>query len=106
MKTLTNYGEQLSTQLDFNLTCRAELHAEHVINLSHIIFTIDVYKLLNKNLNFVPTQKTFDKKTFDKEINDFYDFYRWIKLKAHFKDAANQQHFIEEEIFKKPTSKS
>ena len=65
-----------------------------------------VYKLLNKNLNFVPTQKAFDKKTFDKEMNDFYDFYRSIKLKAHFKDAANHQHLTEEGIFKKLSSKS
>ena len=64
-----------------------------------------VYKLLNKNLNFVPTQKAFDKKTFDKEINDFYDFYRFTRLKVRFKDAANHHHFTEEGIFKKPSSK-
>ena len=69
------------------------------------IFTKDVYKLLNKNLNFVPTQKAFDKKTFDKEINDFYDFYRFIRLKVRFKDAANHHHFTEKGIFKKPFSK-
>ena len=49
MQTLTNYGEQLKTQLD---------PAGHVINLSNKSFTKDVYKLLNKNLNFVRTQKT------------------------------------------------
>ena len=49
------------------------------------IYERHVYKLLNKNLNFVPTQKAFDKKTFDKEMNDFYDFYRSIKLKAILK---------------------
>ena len=36
--------------------------------LNRGIFTKDVHKLLNKNLNFVPTQKAFDKKTFDKEM--------------------------------------
>ena len=59
-----------------------------------------VYKLLNKNLNFVPTQKAFDKKTFDKEINDFYDFYRCIKLKARFKDAANHSISLKKEYLK------
>ena len=70
------------------------------------IYERHVYKLLNKNLNFVPTQIAFDKKTFDKEMNDFLDFYRSIKLNAHFKDAANHQHLTEEGIFKKPSSKS
>ena len=66
MQTLTNYAEQLATQWTSNLSNKS--------------FTKDVYKLLNKNLNSVPTQKTFDKKTFDKEINDFYR--RSISLKA------------------------
>ena len=80
--------------------------AGHVINLSKKNFTKDVYKLLNKKLNFVSTQKTFDKKTqktFDKEVNDFY---RRIKLKAHFKDTASHQHLTEDEIFKKRSIKS
>ena len=61
-------------------------------------FTKDVYKLSNKNLNFVPTEKKFHKKTFDKVINGFH---RRIKLKAHFKDPASNQHLTEDEIFKK-----
>ena len=92
MQTLTNYGEQLKTQLD---------PAGHVINLSNKSFTKDVCKLLNKNLNFVRTQKT--KNTFDKEINEFY---RCVRLKVHFKDAANHQYLTEDGIFKKPSSKS
>ena len=32
----------------------------------------------------------------DKEINDFY---RCIKLKAHFKVTASHQHLTEDEIF-------
>ena len=71
--------------------------------LSNKTFTKDVYKLLNKNLNSVPTLKTFDKKTLSKEINDFY---RCIKLKVHFKDTATHQHLTKDETFKKPSSKS
>ena len=66
-------------------------------------FTKDVYKLLNKNLNFVPTQKTFNKKAFNKEINVFC---RRIKLKGHFKDTTSHQKITEDEIFKKPSIKS
>ena len=76
--------------------------AGHVISLSNKSFTKDVCKLLNKNLNFVPAEKNFDKKTFDKEINSFY---RRIKLKPHFKEAASNQYLTEDEIFKKPSSK-
>ena len=61
------------------------------------------YKIWNKNLNIVPTQKTFDKKTFNKEINDVY---RHIKFKAHFKDTTSHQHLTEGKKFKKPSSKS
>ena len=76
--------------------------AGHVISLSNKSFTKDVCKLLNKNLNFVPTEKNFDKKTFDKEINSFY---RRIKLKPHFKEAASNQYLTEDNIFKKRSSK-
>ena len=51
------------------------------MNLSSKRFTKDIYKISNKKLNFVPTEKAFDKKIFDEEINDCY---RHIKLKAHF----------------------
>ena len=50
-------------------------------------------------------KKPLTKKTFNKEINDFYEFYRFISLKVRFKDAANHHHFTEEGIFKKPSSK-
>ena len=77
--------------------------AGHIKNLSNKSFTKGVYKLLNKNLNFVPTQKSFNKKLFDKEINDFYSH---IILKVHFKDTTSHQHLTEDNIFKKPYSKS
>ena len=34
------------------------------------------------------------------------DFYRRIKLKAHFKNSENKNRFTEEEIFRKPTNKT
>ena len=49
---------------------------------------IQIQIRLNKNLNFVPTQETFDKKTFDKEINYFY---RRIKLKWHWSGKIRAQ---------------
>ena len=56
--------------------------AGNVINLSNKYFTKDVYKILNKNLSFVPTIKKFNKKLLDEQINDLY---RRIKLKAHIR---------------------
>ena len=67
----------------------------NVINLSNKHFTKDVYKILNKNLNFVSTIKDFNKKLLDEKINDFY---RRIKLKAHFRDNTKVKEQAEEEI--------
>ena len=39
----------------------------------------------------------------NKELEDFY---RRIKLKAHFKNPENKAHFTEEDIFRKPTNKT
>ena len=50
-----------------------------------------------------PLKNLLTKKTFGKEIDDFQ---RRIKLKAHFKDTASNQHLTENKIFKKLTSKS
>ena len=36
--------------------------SEHVINLSKHSFSLDAFKILNKNLNFVPTPKRYNKK--------------------------------------------
>ena len=67
----------------------------NVINLSNKHFTKDVYKILNKNLNFVSTIKDFNKKLLDGKVNDFY---RRIKLKAHFRDNTKVKEQAEEEI--------
>ena len=69
-------------------------------NLSNKHFTEDAYKLLNKNLNFVPAIKKFNKKLL--EINDFY---RRIKLEAHFRDNTKVREQTVGEIFKKPINK-
>ena len=53
----------------------------------------ETFKLLNKNLNFVPTQTNFSKSMLNEE---FEDFYRSIKLKGHFKNAENKDRFSEE----------
>ena len=55
----------------------------NVINISKYSFSLDTFKLLNKNLNFVPTPKKYNKKQLD---NDAENFFRLIKLRAHFKD--------------------
>ena len=63
----------------------------------------ETFKLLNKNLNFVPTQTNFSKSMLNEE---FEDFYRSIKLKGHFKNAENKDRFSEENVFRKPTNKT
>ena len=60
----------------------------NAINLSTKSFNRDVFKLLNKNLNFVPMQKYFNKTKFFNGINSFY---QRIKLKAHFKDQIKKR---------------
>ena len=54
-------------------------------------------KILNKNLNFVPTQTNFNKTTLNKKLEDFY---RRIKLKTYFKNPKNKAHFTAEDIFR------
>ena len=38
---------------------------------------------MNKNLNFIPARRIFNKNQLSKEL---YDFFRLIKLKAYFED--------------------
>ena len=52
------------------------------MNLSTKGFCKDTSKFLNKNLNFVSTQKTINKVTINKQ---FEDFPRRKKFRAHFK---------------------
>ena len=64
--------------------------ASNIINLSNKNLTKDGYKLLNKNFNSVLTIKKVFKKLSDEEMNDFY---RSIKLKAHFRDNNRRRDF-------------
>ena len=77
--------------------------AGQVIYLSKNRFTKETFKLLNKNLNSVTTQTNFNKTTLNKEMKDFY---RRIKLKAHFKNPDNKARFADGDIFIKPTNKT
>ena len=52
-----------------------------MINLSNSGFTVNEFKLLGKNLNFVPTPDAVNKKELLKDIDKFN---RRIKLRAHF----------------------
>ena len=65
---------------------------------SNFKFRIPVYKLLGKNLNFRPTPGAYSKNIFRNEINEFY---RRLKLRAHFgNDNRGRREITEEEIFK------
>ena len=69
----------------------------NVINLSNFKFRIPVCKLLGKNLNFCPTPGAYNKNIFKNEI----EFYRRLKLRAHFgNDNRGRREITEEEIFK------
>jgi hypothetical protein len=52
-----------------------------VINLSNFKFTVNEYKLLGYNLNFVPTPETINK---NELLHDIKRFNRRIKLRSHF----------------------
>ena len=67
----------------------------HVINLSKHSFSLDTFKLLNKNLNFVPTSEKYNKKQLD---NDAENFFRLIKLRAHFKDINPKSNTDQEDL--------
>ena len=55
------------------------------------------FQLLNKNLNFIPTPKVYNKDKLNKELESFY---RLLKLKAYFKDNENTKLTTEQQIFK------
>ena len=76
---------------------------KQVIKLSKKRFTKETFKLLNKNLNLVPTQTNFNKNKLNKELKDFCGR---IKLKAHFKNPKSKARFTEEDIFRKRTNKT
>ena len=72
----------------------------NVINLSKFSFSKNVYRLLNKNLNFVPTGEVYNKTQLK---YDFNNFFRRIKLKGHFKDNEQANDSNELNIKKKST---
>ena len=53
----------------------------YVVNLTEKKFTYHDFKLLNKNLNFIPNPGKFNKNIFKKDRETFY---RRIMLKSHF----------------------
>ena len=60
------------------------------------------YKLVNKNLNFIPILKLYNKNELDTDLNDFF---RRIKLKAYFKDTPNNKNDDESRLFKQNKKK-
>ena len=84
MATLQNYNEQLKRHLS-----KDTAQSKHS-------FSIDTYKLLNKNLSFVPTPGMYSKS----KLNDnLQNFYRLIKLNAYFKDTESTTKKDENTIF-------
>ena len=78
-----------------------------MINLSKHPFSKDTYKLLNKNLSFIPNPGIYSKSKLNDELQNFY---RFIKLKAYFKDTESTIKKDENTIFipekQKPWSSS
>ena len=52
---------------------------------------------MNKNLNFIPTPKVYNKHKTNEELESFY---RLLKLKAYFKDNENTKLTTEQQILK------
>ena len=67
-----------------------------MINLSKHSFSKDTYKLLNKNLSFIPTPGIYSKSKLNGELQNFYGL---IKLKAYFKDTESSIKKDENTIF-------
>ena len=59
--------------------------SENVVNLSKHSFSFHMYKLLNKNLNFIPISKRYNKNQLS---SDLQNFFRLNKLRVHFKDET------------------
>ena len=74
----------------------------NIINLTKLSFTKAEYKLLSKNLNFIPTPKVYNKNELDTDLNDFF---RRIILKAYFKDTPNNKNDEESRLFEQNKNK-
>ena len=62
--------------------------------------TKETFQILNKNLNFVPTQNVYNKCRLNEEMQTFYGT---IRLKGYFKDLNEKAVLTEGRIFK-PTN--
>ena len=91
MRTLSNYGERLKNQV----RCKSDTEG-NVVNSTAFPFSKSEYKLLSKNLNFMPTPKVYNKKKLDNDLNNFF---KLIKLKAHFKGSTNKDTDDENTMF-------
>ena len=67
MTILLGYSEQFKTQ--FRLQSDT---AGQIISLTQKIFSRSTFKLLNKNLNFVPTQNKRNKKELHNQLDEFF----------------------------------
>ena len=57
----------------------------NIVNSSKDSFSFGTYKLLNKNLNFIPTSKRYNKNQLSSDLPNFFQL---IKLRAHSKDET------------------
>ena len=80
MHKLKTFGKKFKVQLDSD-------PIGSVVNLSRKTFAKDTFKLLNKNLTFIPTFKTNKQKLYI----EMASFFRLVKLKSHFKDQYNEK---------------
>ena len=64
-------------------------------------FTKDIFKLLNKNLNFISMFKTKKQKLYI----EMESFFRLVKLKAYFKDQYNHKLNTDDQNFKPQSNK-
>ena len=95
MATLQNYNEQLKHCLN-KVVVSKQRPDGCVVNLSKHPFSKDTYKLLTKNLSFIPTLGIYSKSKLNDELQNFYCL---IKLKAYFKETETTTKKDENTIF-------
>ena len=66
------------------------------MNLTRKVFSKDVFELLNKNLNFCPVPREFNRLNFTADLQRFF---RRIKLRAHFEKPDPSYTPSESELF-------
>ena len=79
MQTLSKYSQTIENALRLKSD-----PSGNVVNLSKNSFSSDTYKLLNGNVNFVHASKRYTHLS-----SDLQNFFRPIKLRAHFKDETS-----------------